>query len=55
VCYEAGPCGYAIYRQLHTLKVDCIVVAPSLVPVRPGDRIKTDRRDAINRGTVPQR
>lgn len=47
VCYEAGPCGYAIYRQLHTLKVDCIVVAPSLVPVRPGDRIKTDRRDAI--------
>ena len=47
VCYEAGPCGYAVYRQLHAMKVDCIVVAPSLVPVRPGDRVKTDRRDAL--------
>jgi len=46
VCYEAGPCGYALYRQLQTLKVDCIVVAPSLVPLRAGDRVKTDRRDA---------
>jgi transposase len=45
-CYEAGPCGYAVYRQLQSMHVDCIVVAPSLVPVRPGDRIKTDRRDA---------
>jgi transposase len=47
VCYEAGPCGYAVYRQLHAMKVDCTVVAPSLVPVRPGDRVKTDRRDAL--------
>jgi transposase len=47
VCYEAGPCGYAIYRQLRGLGIDCMVVAPSLVPVRPGDRVKTDRRDAV--------
>lgn len=46
VCYEAGPCGYAIYRQLRSHRIDCTVVAPSLVPVRPGDRVKTDRRDA---------
>ncbi|MBI3538870.1 MAG: IS110 family transposase [Candidatus Eisenbacteria bacterium] len=46
-CYEAGPCGYAIYRQLRSLGVDCTVVAPSLVPLRPGDRVKTDRRDAV--------
>lgn len=47
VCYEAGPCGYAIYRQLRTLGIACSVVAPSLVPSRPGDRVKTDRRDAL--------
>ncbi len=47
VCYEAGPCGYTVYRQLHAMKVDCVVVAPSLVPIRPGDRVKTDRRDAL--------
>jgi len=47
-CYEAGPCGYGIQRQLTALKHDCIVVAPSLIPRRPGERIKTDRRDAIN-------
>jgi Transposase len=46
VCYEAGPCGYEIYRQLSALGVACVVVAPSLVPRKPGDRIKTDRRDA---------
>ena len=46
VCYEAGPCGYAIYRQLRSLDIPCDVVAPSLVPTRPGDRVKTDRRDA---------
>lgn len=46
VCYEAGPCGYAIQRQLSGLGIDCRVVAPSLIPVRPGDRVKTDRRDA---------
>jgi transposase len=47
-CYEAGPCGYGIQRQLTTAGHECVVVAPSLIPRRPGDRIKTDRRDAIN-------
>lgn len=46
VCYEAGPCGYAPYRLLAALGVACDIVAPSLTPVRPGDRVKTDRRDA---------
>ena len=46
VCYEAGPCGYELYRLLASLGVACDVVAPSLTPVRPGDRVKTDRRDA---------
>lgn len=46
-CYEAGPCGYSLYRQLTTLGQDCAVVAPSLIPVRAGDRVKTDRRDAV--------
>jgi len=46
VCYEAGPCGYAPYRLLVSLGVACDIVAPSLIPVRPGDRVKTDRRDA---------
>jgi transposase len=45
-CYEAGPCGYALYRQLVELGQACDVVAPSLVPVRPGGHVKTDRRDA---------
>jgi transposase len=45
-CYEAGPCGYGIQRQLSAAGYDCVVVAPSLIPQRPGDRIKTDRRDA---------
>jgi transposase len=45
-CYEAGPCGYGLYRQLIALGHDCQVVAPSLVPQKPGDRVKTDRRDA---------
>ena len=47
-CYEAGPCGYSIQRQLTASEHGCIVVAPSLIPRRPGERIKTDRRDAIN-------
>lgn len=47
VCYEAGPCGYSLQRQLSRLGVPCVVVAPSLVPTRPGDRVKTDRRDAL--------
>jgi transposase len=46
VCYEAGPTGYALYWQLAALGVHCDVVAPTLVPVKAGDRIKTDRRDA---------
>lgn len=44
--YEAGPCGYGLYRQLLGLGQDCQVVAPSLIPRKPGERIKTDRRDA---------
>lgn len=44
--YEAGPCGYELYRQLLSLGQSCLVVAPSLMPRRPGDRIKTDSRDA---------
>ena len=46
-CYEAGPTGFALYWQLTQLGVDCEVIAPSLVPVKAGDRIKTDRRDAV--------
>jgi transposase len=46
VCYEAGPTGYVLYWQLSALGVKCEVVAPTLVPVKAGDRVKTDRRDA---------
>jgi len=46
--YEAGPCGFWLQRYLRGKGLDCIVVAPSLIPKRPGDRIKTDRRDARN-------
>jgi transposase len=45
--YEAGPCGYGLYRQLRRLGHECIVAAPALIPRRPGDRIKTDRRDSL--------
>jgi transposase len=45
-CYEAGPTGYGLYRHLIERGIDCIVVAPGLVPQRPGDRVKTDPRDA---------
>ena len=45
-CYEAGPCGYALQRQLEGGRVQCQVIAPALVPRKPGERIKTDRRDA---------
>ena len=45
--YEAGPCGYWLYRYLTKKGHTCLVVAPSLIPKRPGDRVKTDRRDAI--------
>ena len=47
VCYEAGPTGYVLYWQLTALGVACEVVAPTLVPVKAGDRVKTDRRDAV--------
>ncbi len=46
-CYEAGPTGFVLYWQLTQLGVRCDVVAPSLVPKKPGDRVKTDRRDAL--------
>jgi transposase len=47
VCYEAGPTGFVLARRLAQLKVHCTVVAPSLIPSRSGDRVKTDRRDAL--------
>ena len=47
-CYEAGPCGYGIQRHLSRFGHECIVVAPSLIPKRAGDRVKTDRRDAAS-------
>jgi len=47
VCYEAGPCGYVLYRQLTGLGVTCTVVAPALIPSKPGERVKTDRKDAL--------
>ena len=46
-CYEAGPCGYVLYWQLAKLGVTCEVVAPTLIPTKAGDRVKTDRRDAV--------
>jgi len=46
-CYEAGPCGYGLHRLLTGCGHDCVVVAPSLIPVKAGDRVKTDRRDAM--------
>jgi transposase len=46
-CYEAGPCGYGLHCQIVEPGHDCIVVAPSLTPVKKGDRVKTDRRDVV--------
>jgi transposase len=46
-CYEAGPCGYGLHRFLTGRGHDCVVVAPSLIPMKAGDRVKTDRRDAL--------
>lgn len=46
VCYEAGPCGYVLYWQLRQIGIECEVIAPTLIPVKAGDRVKTDRRDA---------
>ena len=45
--YEAGPCGYTLHCDLTRLGFDCRVVAPSLIPKKPGDKVKTDRRDAV--------
>ncbi len=47
VCYEAGPCGYVLYWQLTKMGISCEVIAPTLVPVKSGDRVKTDRRDSL--------
>jgi len=47
IVYEAGPCGYGLYRRLVEKGFDCMVCAPSLIPRKPGERVKTDRRDAI--------
>jgi transposase len=46
-CYEAGPCGYGLHRFSTGLGYACAVIAPSLIPTKAGDRIKTDRRDAV--------
>jgi transposase len=46
-CYEAGPTGYGLYRLIRSLGHDCLVAAPSLIPKKPGDRVKTNRRDAV--------
>lgn len=48
VVYEAGPCGYAIYRHLTAKQIDCTVIAPSMTPKKSGMRVKTDRRDAVS-------
>jgi transposase len=45
-CYEAGPCGYELYRRLKVAGINCVVAAPSLIPQQSGNRVKTDRRDA---------
>ena len=47
-CYEAGPTGYGLHRQIKSLGYPCVVVAPSLIPKRPGDKVKTNRRDAVS-------
>src|ERR1700736_5408306 len=47
-CYEAGPTGYGLQRQIARLGHECMVAAPSLIPKRPGDKVKTNRRDAVS-------
>ena len=47
-CYEAGPTGYGLYRLIENLDHECMVVAPSLTPKKPGDRVKTNRRDGVS-------
>ena len=53
-CYEAGPCGYGLHRQILGAGHDCEVVAPSLIPKKSGERIKTDRRDALKLARLPR-
>jgi transposase len=47
-CYEAGPTGYGLYRPIKSLGHECIVVSPSLNPKKPGERVKTNRRDGVS-------
>jgi transposase len=54
-CYEAGPCGFELQRALVAHRDPCDVIAPSLIPRRPGDRVKTDRRDAAQLALEPLR
>ncbi len=50
VCYEAGPCGFGVARRLLQLKIDCQVIAPSLIPQKSGDRQKNDRGGGRDKG-----
>ncbi|WP_456151317.1 IS110 family RNA-guided transposase [Aquibacillus koreensis] len=52
VCYEAGPTGYGLYRLLKSMDIECEVIAPSLIPRKPGEKIKTDKRDALKLATL---
>jgi transposase len=47
-CYEAGPTGYGLYRLIRSLSHDCLVAAPSLIPKKPSERVKTNRRDGLS-------
>jgi len=51
--YEAGPCGFGIHRHLTARGEDCVVVSPSMIPKRSGDRVKTDRRDSQMLARLP--
>lgn len=52
VCYEAGPTGYGLYRLLKSMDIECEVIAPSLIPQKPGERVKTDKRDSLKLATL---
>src|SRR3954471_20123401 len=54
-CYEAGPCGYGLHRLRTGYGHECVVIAPSLIPMKAGDRVKTDRRDRANAGEATSR
>jgi transposase len=51
-CHEAGPCGYRLYRRITILGHECMLVAPLLVPTRPGDHVKTNRPDAVTQASL---